>query len=344
MANQGLDNQWREILRAGTDNGETYTTGDLDKMVSEYGGRQDGDKAIVGLGTPAENSQEVVGRIGGVRRNGNSLEAKFSGIDPRVEHLAGRGAFPKTSIQVKRGPEGDSLQRVGLISPVWHGRSWHDNETPSLDDLMKQHVGTKDHIFKEGQMGSSNRGGMTHKYMVATQPFELSESGADAEIARLKAHGYWWEKCDQLGVSALFAECPHLIGQLSKTLRVMRDYDPTSTVLSECARYWANTHGVSFSEGLSQVTLPPSQWLSGTGFPESPQTKQQNRDADLANSKRALAGGLITQQMFDLAWKYANAGGISFKQAMTRVTGEHPEWVSALAQKQLDDMWKPSLG
>ena len=182
-----------------------------------------------------------------------------------------------------------------------------------------------------------------------TGPFELSELGesqsrkADAAITRLKAHGYWSDRCEQVGIPALFHECPQLVNQLSRLVKVMMDAgDPTSRILSERAEYWAKTHGVSFSEGLSQVTMAPSQWLSGRSFAETPQDFELKRQADLESSKRALAGGLITQQMFDLAWQYANADRTSFKMGLVRVTAEHPEWFSALAKAQVergDGMW-----
>jgi len=146
------NDQWSKLLDAGTHDGETYTTGDLDKMVSEYANRNDGDKAPVGLGTPLEGKKEVFGRVDALRRKGNSLEAKFANIDPRVEHLCGRGAFDKTSVQVKRSPNGDALQRVGLISPTWDRSVLHHDQTPSIDELWGKHFGSKDHMFAESPL------------------------------------------------------------------------------------------------------------------------------------------------------------------------------------------------
>jgi hypothetical protein len=147
----GLDGQWVAILPTGTYDGETYTPDDLDGMVSEYQSRGEAAKAPVALGISAQGSSAPVGKIDALRRVKNSLQAKFAGIDPRVEHLYGRGIFPKKSVRVKRSPEGVSLQSVGLVHPVWRDY-WRDNETPSLDALMKQAGESKDHVFDEGSL------------------------------------------------------------------------------------------------------------------------------------------------------------------------------------------------
>lgn len=158
----GLDGQWADILRTGTFNAdgsdrENYTSDDLDSMVNEYQKRRDGEKAPVGLGhAPSKSNpgvEEAVGSVDALRRKGNSVQAKFMGIDPRAEQLYSRGVFPKKSVQVKRSPEGLSLQRVGLISPVPHGNNWRYDATPPLDELMQKYFGTKEHTFSEGLAG-----------------------------------------------------------------------------------------------------------------------------------------------------------------------------------------------
>jgi hypothetical protein len=147
----GLDGQWADILEAGTHDGEAYTPDDLDGMVDDYQRRGDSGKAPVALGAASQTNASPVGKVDALRRKGNTLQAKFTGIDPRVEQLHARGVLPKKSIQLKRSPDGVSLQRVGLIHPVFRGR-WRDDETPSLDELMKQNMGDKEHIFSESRL------------------------------------------------------------------------------------------------------------------------------------------------------------------------------------------------
>jgi len=154
----GLDGKWAEILRTGAYDGENYTPEDLDSMVSEYRKREDGAKAPVALGLPRSQSNpgtdEPIGRIDALRRTGNSVHAKFAVVDPRAEQLHARGAFPKKSVQLKRSPNGLSLQRVGLISPVPDGNHWRYDATPSLDTLMQQSFGSKDHTFTEAVLAN----------------------------------------------------------------------------------------------------------------------------------------------------------------------------------------------
>jgi hypothetical protein len=165
-----------------------------------------------------------------------------------------------------------------------------------------------------------------------------TDAAAKETIERMKAHGYWSERFDRSGIPQLFSEIPaQTINKVANALvAIMDNADPASILLSERAHYWARTHGVSFGEALSQVKLPPGQWLSQQNVYESPVDTQRNKEAELESSKRALDGGLITQQMYDLAWKYANVDGIRFKQAMVRVSAEHPEWFSALVKKQIE--------
>lgn len=152
-AGDGLDGKWAEILHAGTIDGETYTPDDLDSLVSEYQKRQPGAETPVGLGTPLERKPEKVGKIDALRRVGKTVEGKFSGIDPDVEDMYARGVFPMKSIQVSRSPDGISLKRVGLIHPSGSpgNTTPSSNNTPSLDELRKLHMGTKEHRFASGR-------------------------------------------------------------------------------------------------------------------------------------------------------------------------------------------------
>ena len=62
-ADESLNNQWLELLRVGTNSGETYTRDDLDKIVSDYAGRSEsGDKAPIRLGTRDQRNPEVLGQ------------------------------------------------------------------------------------------------------------------------------------------------------------------------------------------------------------------------------------------------------------------------------------------
>jgi hypothetical protein len=278
----GLDGQWSGILRAGTHDGDTFTPDDLDGMVSEYQGRSDATKAPVALGISSQGSSEPVGKIDALRRVGKSVEGKFTGIDPRVEHLYSRGIFPKKSIQVKRSPEGTSLQRVGLIHPMFHSGSWHDGETPSIDELMKQITGNKEHVF-----GDASRI-VAYESSFAQDPSQNLTPSADAVIASMKRRGYWSRRLERLGFPALFAELNHqpILGKLAGAMVMVMDAgDPTGTLLCDRARYFAETSGLSFGDALEQIMRLPGK----TGDPVTDAAR------DLQAEKKITFGEALEQ-------------------------------------------------
>ncbi|MGA2850998.1 MAG: hypothetical protein ABSE46_18510 [Terracidiphilus sp.] len=340
----GLDGQWKEILRAGAvgsdqSGGETYTPGDLDGLVREYTLRDAFDeKAPVALGLADKTDSEPVGQVDALRRVGDSLQGKFSKIDPRVEHLYGRGAFPKLATQVKRSPDGDSLQRVGLISPVYNGSTWDDNATPSLENLMKKHVGNKEHVFSGGGRGH---------YIEVSQPVfpesAFAGSATNPALAQLKKQGYWCDFYDRKGLPLLFSEAvsnPQLSRHLVKFVKMLAspEVDQNSAILSMRAKYWARTHDVSFGEALDQVSRVawdmPQQTMTQTLTPEF-------RQAEKEGSDRAVAGGVLSQQLADMAWARARSKNETFKQSLAQVCAERPDLVSAQYEKQLDQYAHP---
>jgi hypothetical protein len=323
----GLDGQWSEILHAGNVDGETYTPDDLDGMVNEYQARNDATKAPVALGIPSQGSSEPVGKIDALRRVGGSLQGKFAGIDPRVEHLYSRGIFSKKSIQVKRSPEGVSLQRVGLIHPKFSGGSWKDGETPPLDDLMKEKTGNKDHIFGdasrivafETSLGKEQREGLL--------------PSADAVIASMKKRGYWSRRLERLGFPALFAELDHqpILGKLAGAMvMVMDEGDPTGTFLSERARYFAETRGLSFGDALEQIWRAASK----TGDPVTDAAR------DLQAAKKITFGEALEKIMYprqpsgdpvtEAARELQAEEKITFGEALKQLQVERPELFSSL--------------
>ncbi|MGA9671133.1 MAG: hypothetical protein WBQ94_18125 [Terracidiphilus sp.] len=218
----------------------------MDAMVSEYQQRPEGKKAPIGLGISSQNKPDAFGTIAALRRAGTSLQGQFTNIDPRVEHLYGRGVLPKKSIQVKRSPEGISLQRVGLVHPV-HRDYWRDNETPDLEDLMKQTIAAKDHVFADLSKG----------YIEVEQLHPRGmELRANEVIADLKARGMWTPRFDDQGIPLIFSglEGTPLLCNFVEYLEVLMEKgDPTSTLLSERAQYFARSRGVSFDEALTKI-------------------------------------------------------------------------------------------
>ncbi len=310
----GLDGQWLDILSAGTHDGETYTPADLDGMVKDYVLRTDFNKAPVALGLPEEGSPAPVGQVDALRRVGNSLQGKFGGVDPRVEQLYRRGAFPKKSIQVKRSPDGDSLQRIGLIHPHFFNGRQHDAGTPSLDELEKHFMSSKSHVFS---------GGRGYLEIELPAPSAGIAARAGALVARLKDRGYWSDRWDRAGLPLLFSELEGSPAQdvLARFLVwIAEKADPTSMLFSERARYWARTRSVSFGEALG--TISQASWDDHRG-PE--QVTPQQRELERAASKRAVATGILNEELARLAWERATSAGLTFKQALAEVAKDYPD-------------------
>lgn len=118
---------------------------DIDELVRNYP-PPDGKKAVLGIGSH-EFSSEKLGQIDELRRDGDDLMAKVSGVHPKLDELHGAGHLPNRAITVERTPSGMVLRRIGLQPEEDRGAGsldrFHDSlfstseyqfaETPNLD-------------------------------------------------------------------------------------------------------------------------------------------------------------------------------------------------------------------
>jgi hypothetical protein len=284
---EGLEGKWIQILDAGLaplSGVDSFTPEDLDNLVDEYQDRDEDAKAPVVLGLPSEGSSAPVGKIDAVKKIGPALYGKFAGVDPRAEFLHTRGVFPKKAVQIKRSPDGVSLQKVGLVRPSLHAGTLRNEGTPSLDELMAQNAGDKELVLSERV--SRTRGSSS-----------VTAAGA---VAHLKERGYWIRRFDHHCFPAMFEELegtPALGLLVTFIERLCRECDPTTALLSERARYLAQSRGITFSEALDRV-----QRLQSAGRASGP-------------------GARLSQ----LAYEAAESNGVSFGEALERVAAENPE-------------------
>jgi hypothetical protein len=297
MKDTNLDGKWATVIPELTPDDTDPAIEDLDKIVDEYSTREDEKKAPVVLGSLAQGSQgvrEPVGRIDEVRRKGNSLEGKFGAVDPRVDYLQGRGAFPKKSVRIMRTQDGVSLDSVGLIRPTVISGVLRNDQTPSLDELMKQHTGVQESAFGEQFLRHPDYSGGYIE--ICTSAPELRQQVAANAISELKKRGRWSTRCDRAGLPALFAEVAgtpsfnpvvDLIGSL------VDQCDPSGELLSECAKYYARQNGITFSEALDAI----------------------------GPCRRKSTGDRLT----DKAYALAAERNIDFGEALSQVAEEYPE-------------------
>ncbi len=105
---------WIEIFKSGqhtSSNGvaKTWTTGDLDKMVKNYGAAE--HEAPVVVGHPRANDP-AYGWLQKVKRTGDTLLGKFHQVAPEFTELVKEGRFKKRSISVY--PDG-TIRHIGFL-------------------------------------------------------------------------------------------------------------------------------------------------------------------------------------------------------------------------------------
>lgn len=155
QANPSLTEDWVDILKANENahpdllaRGDAYTPADLDAIALEYQNRDDTKKAPLSIGFPNEH-QDSYGVVDAVRRKGDVLQARFSKVNPDLDHLYSRGVFTKKIASVKRTPEGIFLQRVGLAKPNGNNAWMSGRGTPPLKQMMGDMTSSRDHLFVE---------------------------------------------------------------------------------------------------------------------------------------------------------------------------------------------------
>jgi hypothetical protein len=338
-----LEGQWETIIPSLKLQADPSLAGlsvaDLDRIVTEYAGRSDGQKAPVVLGDLSQGSREPIARIDQIRRKGDSVEGKFTGVDPRIDYLRGRGALSRKATRLELTPSGVSLDSVGLIQPTsGAGSIIHNDRTPSLDELMKQHTGVRETVFGESKMRQGNvQKGYVELPFVSS---EMREAAAQNAVSELEKRGRWSGLHDRYGIRALFAEIAGTpaFQSLLQFMQRLGDDDPSGAMLSEFARYHARQKGVTFGEALGALTPETSPHPSeqvhsphvdsqggawGAGV-SAEVRKEERRVSDLAVKNRALPAEIV-----DLAWKWAEAHGWPFKTSLQKVAAEHPEIMNA---------------
>lgn len=292
---KGLNGQWVPLLDSLLDGGETVTHDDLPGIVDEYKNRAAGAESPVWLGTSSNANSEPLGKISALKQMGSTLYGKFSGVDPRVEHLYSRGAFPKKSVVVKKSLDGTSLKGVGLIHPTYVQGALTDERTPSLDELMQKYTGEKDLRFGEQPMkGHDYRGFVSVETDIGAP--EIRKQVAQNAVSALKGRGLWSNWCERFGLPALFAEMAGTRGfrpfveAVSAIMEGYTAHEPTGAFFSECVKYRAREKGITFNEALSEMTR------KSTGDP-----------------------------LTDAAYARAREKNITFGEALSQVVEENPE-------------------
>jgi len=109
-------NGWTEIFRAGThtaSNGETaiYSTDDLDQVVANH---SENDAAPIVIGHPQHNDP-AYGWTAELKRDGDSLFAKFKDVAQEFAQAVDDGRYRKRSVRLIKNAKGWMLGHVGYL-------------------------------------------------------------------------------------------------------------------------------------------------------------------------------------------------------------------------------------
>lgn len=271
-----MANQWLELFRTG-DYGDkgNFTSSDLDQIVRNFD--PSFHEAPVVIGHP-QHDAPAYAWVEALKHSGETLFGKFKQIDPKFEEMVKTGRFKKRSISLYRTAKGWMLRHVGFLGA----------QPPEVKGLANATFGE-----------DLNR--------CVEVIFSESESRAGAVIADLKDRGYWMKRFDDCGFPVIFKAMegsPALDENVVFLERLMNECDPTSTLLSERAAYFAGSHGVSFGEALGQI--------------------QQMQMRDKA-TEWAVAAGLPGAQLSQLAFRIMRTRGATFGEALTEAAEENPE-------------------
>jgi hypothetical protein len=317
-----LDEGWATLIPADPDRSDP-SDGDLDSMVREYGSRDERGKAPVYLGKAAQNGGQPVGRVDALRRKGGAVEAKFTGVDPRINYLHSRGAFHKKSVHLTRSMEGTSLKGVGLLHSQYVRGAMTDDRTPSLDELMQQFAGSKESVFREALMTQPD---FSNGYIVVTSDAPAIRAQiAQNAVASLKKSGRWCPRYDRAGLPAVFAETAGtpVFEQMVRFVATLVDTaDPAGELLTECARAFAKEHSVSFSEALNVVAIPSLS--RDHSSPAHATVSSQQRELEFQEGQAAIDAGVLPKELVELARRRAEADGCTFNYALHTVGCENP--------------------
>lgn len=165
---------WVEIFRSGTHTDssgktKTWTHEDLDQIVGTHSAN---DGAALVIGHPKQNSPRY-GEVSELKRDGDSLFAKFVNVPDAVESAAEKRAYPKRSAKIASTPKGLKLIHVGLLGaapPAIEGLadvyaaedegetfefSWQ--EGAAISSLARMFRGMRDFVIEKFDLETADR-------------------------------------------------------------------------------------------------------------------------------------------------------------------------------------------
>jgi len=178
---------WKEVFKAGkhTDangNEREWSSEDIDTIIAKYNNQLPDEKheAPVVIGHPVNNSPAYAW-VESLKKDGETLLAKFTQIDPEFEQLIKEGRYKKVSIALYPDMMLRHIGFLGAIPPAVKGLK--DSEFNSTDNFicfgeLKDNTSSTDKGQNDEGVGTNNQQKLnTKEQMFNTCSTDVEQSG-----------------------------------------------------------------------------------------------------------------------------------------------------------------------
>ncbi|GAB1372765.1 hypothetical protein MASR1M45_28280 [Candidatus Kapaibacterium sp.] len=187
---------WKEVFKAGkhTDangNEREWSSEDIDAIISKYNNQMPDDKheAPVVIGHPVNNSPAYAW-VESLKKDGETLLAKFTQIDPEFEQLIKEGRYKKVSIALYPDMMLRHIGFLGAIPPAVKGlkdSEFNGSESFICFGELKGNTSTTETEQNAKNAGTNNQQNLnTNEQMFNTCSTDVEQSGNKIQQIKLK--------------------------------------------------------------------------------------------------------------------------------------------------------------
>ncbi|MBS4012429.1 MAG: hypothetical protein KGZ97_01545 [Bacteroidetes bacterium] len=187
---------WKEVFKAGkhTDangNEREWSSEDIDTIISKYNNQMPDDKheAPVVIGHPVNNSPAYAW-VESLKKDGETLLAKFTQIDPEFEQLIKEGRYKKVSIALYPDMMLRHIGFLGAIPPAVKGlkdSEFNGSESFICFGELKGSTITTETEQNDMNAGTNNKQNLnTKEQMFNTCSTDVEQSGNKIQQIKLK--------------------------------------------------------------------------------------------------------------------------------------------------------------
>jgi len=187
---------WKEVFKAGkhTDangNEREWSSEDIDTIISKYNNQMPDDKheAPVVIGHPVNNSPAYAW-VESLKKDGETLLAKFTQIDPELEQLIKEGRYKKVSIALYPDMMLRHVGFLGAVPPAVKGlkdSEFNGSESFICFGELRVNTSTTETEQNDKNAGTNNQRNLnTNEQMFNTCSTDVEQSGNKIQQIKLK--------------------------------------------------------------------------------------------------------------------------------------------------------------